>query len=90
MDGSTRWNASSARPPCAVGSVRGSIVSTSSTIEPGQPCVMINGKAFSWRDFTWMKWTSRPSIVVLNCGNALSRASHRRQSYSFSQYRASS
>ena len=53
--------------------------------EPGQPCVMINGSAFSCRDFTWMKWMSRPSIVVMNWGRALSLASHLRQSYSFAQ-----
>ncbi len=47
---------------------------------------MISGNASSCRDFTWMKWTSTPSISVLNCGSAFSRASHRRQSYSFTQY----
>ena len=61
------------------------MVSSSSITEPGQPCVMINGNAFSWRDFTWMKWMFSPSISVVNCGSAFSRASHRRQSYSFSQ-----
>ena len=48
--------------------------------EPGQPCVMISGIAFLCRDFTWMKWTSIPSISVLNCGVAFSFASHLRQS----------
>ncbi len=85
MDGNTRWNASSALPPCAVGSVRGPIVSSSSTTEPGQPCVITNGSASSWADFTWMKWISTPSITVLNCGSALRRASHLRQSYSVVQ-----
>ncbi len=61
------------------------MVSSSSTIEPGQPCVMTNGNAFSCADFTWMKWMSSPSILVLNCGSAFSRASHRRQSYSVVQ-----
>ena len=53
--------------------------------EPGQPCVMISGNAFSWRDFTWMKWMSTPSISVVNCGSAFSLASHARQSYSVAQ-----
>ena len=47
---------------------------------PGQPCVMINGSAPSWRDLTWMKWMPSPSISVTNCGRALSLASHARQS----------
>jgi hypothetical protein len=37
-------------PPCAVGSVSGPTVSSSSMTEPGQPCVMISGNAFSCRD----------------------------------------
>ena len=53
--------------------------------EPGQPCVMINGNAFLCADSTWMKWMSSPSILVLNCGSAFNRASHRRQSYSVVQ-----
>ncbi len=56
-----------------------------STIEPGQPCVMISGNAFVCRDFTWMKWMSTPSISVVNCGSAFSFASHARQSYSAAQ-----
>ena len=47
IDGSTRWKASSARPPCAAGSVSGPTVSSSSITEPGQPWVMISGSAFS-------------------------------------------
>ena len=43
---------------------------------------MISGSASSCRDFTWMKWMSRPSISVVNCGSAFSLASHLRQSYS--------
>ena len=54
-------------------------------IEPGQPCVMINGNVFSCVDFTWKKWMSSLSILVLNCGSAFSRASHFRQSYSVVQ-----
>ncbi len=54
-------------------------------IEPGQPCVMINGNASSCGDSTWMKWMSSTSISVLNCGSAFSRASHWRQSYSVVQ-----
>jgi hypothetical protein len=48
--------------------------------EPGQPWVMISGSASSCDDFTWMKWMSTPSISVVNCGSAFSRASHARQS----------
>jgi hypothetical protein len=39
-----------------------------SMIEPGQPCVTTSGSAFGWRDLTWMKWMSRPSMFVMNCG----------------------
>ena len=46
---------------------------------------MISGNAFGWGDFTWMKWTSTPSISVLNCGSAFSFASHSRQSCSLAQ-----
>jgi hypothetical protein len=46
---------------------------------------MIIGIAFSCRDLTWMKWISIPSITVVNCGSAFSRASHVRQSYSVDQ-----
>ena len=61
------------------------MVSSSSMTEPGQPCVMISGSAFSCRDLTWMKWISTPSISVVNCGSAFSLASHLRQSYSVVQ-----
>src|SRR3954462_2204453 len=47
-EGSTRWKASSALPPCAVGSVSGPTESIISMTEPGQPCVMIRGNASSW------------------------------------------
>jgi hypothetical protein len=80
MDGSTRSKASVARPPWVVGFVSGSTVSSSSTIEPGQPWVMISGSAPWCRERTWMKWMSTPSISVLNCGNAFSLASNLRQS----------
>ena len=53
--------------------------------EPGQPCVMISGSASSCRERTWMKWMFTPSISVVNCGSALSLASHLRQSYSVVQ-----
>jgi hypothetical protein len=46
---------------------------------------MISGSAFACGDFTWMKWTSTPSIRVVNCGSALSFASHACQSYSVVQ-----
>ncbi len=48
--------------------VSGSIVSSSSITEPGQPWVMISGSASSCSERTWMKWTSIPSISVTNCG----------------------
>ena len=54
-------------------------------IEPGHPCVIISGSAFSCCERTWMKWMSSPSISVLNCGIAFSSASHLRQSYSVIQ-----
>jgi hypothetical protein len=68
-------------PPCAVGSVSGPMVSSSSITEPGQPCVMISGNASSCLERTWMKWIPTPSISVVNCGSAFNLASHLRQSY---------
>jgi hypothetical protein len=53
--------------------------------EPGQPCVMISGSAFSCGERTWMKWMSSPSISVVNCGKAFNLASALRQSYSVAQ-----
>jgi hypothetical protein len=85
MDGTTRSNASPAEPPCAVGSVSGPMTPIISMIEPGQPCVMTRGSAFSCGDFTWMKWILVPSISVVNCGSAFSLVSHARQSYSVTQ-----
>ncbi|MDT4849130.1 hypothetical protein FQZ97_832410 [compost metagenome] len=55
MDGRTRWKASSAVPPWAVGSVKGPMVFSNSKTDPGQPWVMISGMAFGWRERTWMK-----------------------------------
>jgi hypothetical protein len=46
IEGMTRSKASAARPPWAVGSVSGPMTFTSSRIEPGQPWVMISGRAF--------------------------------------------
>ena len=61
------------------------MTSSISITEPGQPCVMISGSAFSCGDFTWMKWMSSPSISVVNCGSAFSFASTLRQSCSVAQ-----
>src|SRR3982750_2766812 len=51
-EGITTSNASSALPPCAVGSVSGPMSLICSKTEPGQPCVMISGIASGWRDLT--------------------------------------
>ena len=64
IDGSTRWNASSAAPPCAVGSVSGPMTFNCSMIEPGQPWVMMIGSGLGCFDFTWMKCMSSPSTSV--------------------------
>ena len=45
----------------------GSATGYSSAV-PGHPCVRIIGMAFGWRDLTWMKWMSTPSIFVTNWG----------------------
>ena len=58
----------------------GPTVSSSSMTEPGQPCVMISGSAFSCRDLTWMKSMPTPSISVVNCASEFSLASQARQS----------
>ena len=47
IDGTSRWNAADALPPCAVGLVSESMIFISSMIEPGHPCVTISGNAFS-------------------------------------------
>ena len=75
----TTWNAS-APSAVRVGSVSGSMIFRSSKTEPGQPWVMISGRASSWLERAWMKWMSSPSISVTNCGSALSFASALRQS----------
>ena len=46
-EGITRWNASDALAPCAVGSVSGSMIFSCSMIEPGHPWVTISGSASS-------------------------------------------
>ena len=79
-DGITRWKASAALAPCAVGFVSGSMILSCSTIEPGHPCVTISGSASSCWERTWMKWMSSPSISVMKFGRAFSFASHGRQS----------
>ena len=56
------------------------MIASSSMTEPGHPCVMMIGSAFSCSERTWMKWMSSPSISVMKCGRAFSFASHRRQS----------
>jgi hypothetical protein len=85
MDGITTSKASDALPPCAVGLVSGSMIFICSTIEPGQPWVTIIGRAPLCFERTWTKWMSSPSISVMKCGRAWSRASHLRQSYSVPQ-----
>ncbi len=85
MFGITTWKASDALPPCAVGSVSRSTIFICSMNEPGHPCVTMTGSASSCLERTWTKWMSSPSISVMNCGTAFSRASHLRQSYSSCQ-----
>jgi hypothetical protein len=46
----------------------------------GQPWVMISGVAAGSGERTCSKCTRRPSMVVVNCGIALSRACVARQS----------
>ena len=76
----TTSNASSALPPCAVGSVSGPMSLICSSTEPGQPWLMTSGSAFGCFERTWMKWMSSPSMFVTNCGKAFSFASAFRQS----------
>ena len=85
IDGITRWKASDALAPCAVGLVSGSMIFSCSMIEPGHPWVTMSGNASSCFERTWMKWMSRPSISVTKCGRAFSLASTLRQSYSVAQ-----
>ena len=84
-DGMTRWKASAAPAPWAVGSVSGSMILSCSTVEPGQPWVTISGSASSCFERTWMKWMSTPSIRVTKCGRAANRFSNVRQSYPVAQ-----
>jgi hypothetical protein len=57
-----------------------------SMIEPGQPCVMMSGRASVCCERTWRRWMPRPSMMVRNCGSAFSRVSVARQSYLSAQY----
>ena len=68
-EGTTTWQASSARPPNAVGSVSRGMTSRNSTTDPGQPWVSSSGKASGWGDRTWRKWIDWPSITVRYCAN---------------------
>ena len=79
-DIATTWKASAAVPPCAAGSVSGPMIFVNSAIEPGQPCVTASASAFGLLERWWMKWTVRPSMVVVNWLNWLSRRSAARQS----------
>jgi hypothetical protein len=56
------------------------MTSRNSTTEPGQPCVTMSGSASGSGERTWKKWMVWPSISVVNCGQASSRASAARQS----------
>ena len=79
-DGQITWNASSALPPCAVGSTSGPMTLWNSTIEPGQPCVISSGRACGCGERWWMKCTSSPSSVVMNWSKRFSSTSRARQS----------
>ena len=57
-------------------------MSVNSTIEPGQPWVMISGVASGSGERTWAKCTFAPSMVVVYCGHSFNRFSALRQSYS--------
>ena len=58
----------------------GSVVEQLKIIEPLVDPTAHGGSAPSCRDRTCRRWMSSPSISVVNCGSAASRASHRRQS----------
>src|SRR3981081_4873897 len=47
IDGTTTSNASSASPPCAVGSVSGPTTFSISMTEPGQPSLLTTGNAYT-------------------------------------------
>jgi hypothetical protein len=48
--------------------VNGSIIGRNSIKDPGHPWFSMRGIALGSPDFLWMKWTVRPSILVVNCG----------------------
>ena len=56
------------------------MIFVNSAIEPGQPCVTASGSAFGLLERWWMKWMSRPSMLVVNWLNWLRRRSAARQS----------
>ena len=80
MLGATTWNASAAVPPWLSGSTNIGRIFWNSTIEPGQPWVTRSGIASSCFERAWMKWSSCPSMVVVNWGHWLSARSWARQS----------
>src|SRR4029450_4355929 len=61
-----------------------------SMIEPGQPCVMMSGRASACGERTCRKWMPSPSITVRTCGSVFILVSVARQSYCSRQYRHSS
>ena len=80
-EGITTWKASEASPPCAVGSVSGSMILSCSMIEPGQPCVTMMRQRVLVRRAD----VDEVDVEPVDLGNevaasALSLASHLRQS----------
>src|SRR3954469_11598698 len=71
MLGMTRWKASEALAPCAVGSVSRSTIFSCSITEPGHPWQTRSGSASSCGERTWTKWMSSPSISVMKLGTEL-------------------
>ena len=61
------------------------MMSMNSTIDPGQPCVMINGRAVGSGLGACIKWMPRPPIVVTPWVKEFSFDSKRPQSYSPAQ-----
>jgi hypothetical protein len=74
-DGATTWKASAGSPPWRAGLVSGPMMLMNSTIEPGQPWVMISGSAPGSGERACTKCTVWPSMTVVNWGNWFSRAS---------------
>ena len=68
------WKASAGSPPWAAGSASGSMTLWNSTTEPGQPWVISKGRASGDGLGWWMKWMSKPSMVVLNWAKRFIRA----------------